>query len=42
MHIFLEINMLMARNKKLEIQDYLTTNELLRQSIFGIQSTNQW
>lgn len=35
MFIFLAVNMLMARNKKLEIQDYWSTNELLHQNIFG-------
>lgn len=35
MNVFLAINMLMARNKKLQIQDYWSTNEYLHQNIFG-------
>jgi len=35
MFIFLAVNFLMARNKKLEIQDYWSSNELLHQDIFG-------
>lgn len=35
MYIFLAVNMLMARNKKLQIQDYWSTNERLHQNIFS-------
>lgn len=35
MYVFLAINMLMARNKKLKVHDYWSTNELLHQNIFG-------
>jgi len=35
LYIFLGVTILMARNKKLEMHEYWSTNELLRQDIFG-------
>lgn len=35
MYVFLAVNILMARNKKLQIQDYWSTDKLLHQDIFG-------
>lgn len=34
-YVFLALTMLMARNKKLEISDYWSTDPLLHQTIFG-------
>lgn len=35
LYIFLGVTILMARNKKLDMHEYWSTNELLRQDIFG-------
>lgn len=35
LYIFLGVTILMARNKKLQICEYWSTNDLLRQDIFG-------
>ncbi|XP_060859580.1 uncharacterized protein LOC132936818 [Metopolophium dirhodum] len=35
LYIFLGVTILMTRNKKLEMHEYWSTNELLRQDIFG-------
>jgi len=35
LYIFLGVTILMARNKKLQISEYWSTNDLLHQDIFG-------
>ncbi|XP_060862212.1 piggyBac transposable element-derived protein 4-like [Metopolophium dirhodum] len=43
MYLFIAINMLMARNKKLELQEYWSTDPLLYTPIFGqIMSRNRY